>query len=118
MNAPLSNIGKYQVVEELGRGDTGVVYQAYDAFAKRHVAIKVFSSHISEHDKQNTRFNKLFLIATDIASNINHPHFVTTYDVVRENGLNYVVMELIQGNSLQAHIDIGQIGRASCRERV
>ena len=109
MNAPLSNIGKYQVVEELGRGDTGVVYQAYDAFAKRHVAIKVFSSHIGEHDKQNTKFNKLFLIATAIASKINHPHIVTTYDVVRENGLNYVVMELIQGNSLQAHIDIGQL---------
>ena len=109
MNAPLSNIGKYQVVEELGRGDTGVVYQAYDAFAKRHVAIKLFNSHIGEHDKQNTKFNKLFLIATAIASKINHPHIVTTYDVVRENGLNYVVMELIQGNSLQAHIDIGQL---------
>ena len=109
MNAPLSNIGKYQVVEELGRGDTGVVYQAYDAFAKRYVAIKVFSSHIGEHDKQNTKFNKLFLIATAIASKINHPHIVTTYDVVREEGLNYVVMELLKGNSLQAHIDIGQL---------
>ena len=109
MNAPLTKIGKYQVVEELGRGNTGVVYQAYDAFTKRHVAIKLFSGHISEHDKQNTQFNKLFLIATAIASKINHPHIVSTYDVVREDGLNYAVMELVHGNNLQAHIDIGQL---------
>lgn len=109
MNTLQNKIGKYQVIAELGRGDTGVVYQAYDDFAKRDVAIKVFGVNKHDHDTTHANFDKLFLIATAISSKINHPHIVSTYDVVRENGLNYVVMELVDGHSLQKHVDVSHL---------
>lgn len=104
-----SKIGKYQVIAELGRGETGVVYQAYDAFVKRHVAIKVFRENRFAHDIEHANFDKLFSIATAISSKINHPHIVSTYDAHRDDGLNYVVMELVQGQSLQVHANVGNL---------
>ena len=109
MNVQLKKIGKYQVTAELGRGDTGVVYQAYDDFAKRDVAIKVFTENRYAHDIEHANFDKLFAIATAISSKINHPHIVSTYDALRDDGLNYVVMELVQGHSLQKHVDMGNL---------
>ena len=109
MNAPLKKIGKYQISSELGRGNTGVVYQAYDDFAKRDVAIKVFTENRYAHDIEHANFEQLFTIATAISSKINHPHIVSTYDAHRDDGLNYVVMELVQGHSLQNHVDMGKL---------
>ena len=109
MNAQLKKIGKYQITAELGRGDTGIVYQAYDEFNKRDVAIKVFSENRYAHDVEHANFEQLFSIATAISSKINHPHIVSTYDAHRDDGLNYVVMELVQGHSLQAHVDISNL---------
>jgi eukaryotic-like serine/threonine-protein kinase len=102
-------IGKYQIIAEIGQGDTGVVYQAYDEFAKRDVAIKVFTTNRYEHDIEHANFDKLFAIATAISSKIYHPHIVSTYDALREDDLNYVVMELVQGHSLQKHVDMGNL---------
>ena len=109
MNVQLKKIGKYQVTAELGRGDTGVVYQAYDDFAKRDVAIKVFTENRYAHDIEHANFDKLFAIATAISSKINHPHIVSTYDALRDDGLNYVVMELVQGHSLHKYGDMGNL---------
>ena len=109
MNAPLKKIGKYQISSELGRGNTGVVYQAYDDFANRDVAIKVFTENRYAHDIEHANFEQLFTIATAISSKINHPHIVSTYDAHRDDGLNYVVMELVQGHSLQNHVDMGKL---------
>ena len=109
MNTPLQNIGKYQILAELGRGANGVVYKAHDAFAKRDVAIRVFHPTKFAHEEQRKNFNKLFLATTAIASKINHPHIVSTYDAVIEGELNYIVMELVQGIALQAHVKVGHL---------
>ena len=109
MNVQLKKIGKYQVTAELGRGNTGIVYQAYDEFAKRDVAIKVFTENRYAHDIEHANFEQLFTIATAISSKIYHPHIVSTFDAHRDAGLNYVVMELVQGHSLQHHADIGKL---------
>ena len=109
MHALLKKIGKYQVIAELGRGNTGIVYQAYDAFAKRNVAIKVFTENRYAHDIEHANFDQLFTIATAISSKINHPHIVRTFDAHRDDGFNYVVMELVQGQSLQNHVDMGKL---------
>ncbi len=109
MHALLKKIGKYQVIAELGRGNTGIVYQAHDAFAKRNVAIKVFTENRYAHDIEHANFDQLFTIATAISSKINHPHIVSTFDAHRDDRLNYVVMELVQGQSLQNHVDMGKL---------
>jgi eukaryotic-like serine/threonine-protein kinase len=107
MNISVQNIGKYQVLAELSRDATGIVYKAHDAFAKRDVAIRVFHPTKFVHDEQRKNFNNLFVTATAIASKINHPHIVSTYDAVVNGERHYIVMELVQGTALQAHVDVG-----------
>ena len=109
MNIPLQNIGKYQVLTELGRGATGIVYRAHDPFAKREVAIKLFNPIHFAQDEQRANFNKLFLTETSIAGKLNHPHIVNTYDAVVDAEHNYIVMALVQGTALQAHVEIDQL---------
>ncbi len=109
MNAPLKNIGKYQILAELGTGASGSVFKAHDAFAKRDVAIKVFHPKKFTHEDLRKNFNQLFLAATETASKINHPHIVRTYDAVAEGELNYIVMELVQGAALQAHVKVSHL---------
>lgn len=102
----VSKIGKYQVLAELGRGENSVVYRAFDDFAQRDLAIKVFNHSFTDSD---TNFDKQFLAAVSASSNISHPHIVRTYDAVREAGLSYVVMELVIGKSLQSHVEVGAL---------
>ena len=111
MAAQLNKIGKYQVLAELGRGENSVVYRAYDDFAQRDLAIKVFNHGLHNDNLPSTSadVDKQFLAAVSTSSNISHPHIVRTYDAVREAGLSYVVMELVQGHSLQAHVEVGKL---------
>jgi eukaryotic-like serine/threonine-protein kinase len=109
MNTPLKNIGKYQIIAELGRGASGVVYKALDTSIKRDVAIKVLHPKKFTHEDQRKNFNKLFLATTAISSKINHPHIASTFDAVVEGELNYLVMELVQGTALQAHVKVGHL---------
>jgi eukaryotic-like serine/threonine-protein kinase len=105
-NKIISKIGKYQVLAELGRGENSVVYRAFDDFAHRDLAIKVFNQHLVE---PSTSFDMDFLATISTSSTISHPHIVRTYDAVREDGLSYIVMELVQGASLQAHTEVGKL---------
>ena len=109
MNTPLKNIGKYQIVAELGRGGLGIVYHAHDPYAKRDVAIRLLKPTSFSHDEQRQKFNQVFLTATAIVGKLNHPHIVSIFDAVVDAGQNYIVMELVQGTSLEAHIEIDQL---------
>lgn len=106
INTIVNKIGKYQVLAELGRGENSVVYRAFDDFTQRDLAIKVFNHHSLASD---TNFDKQFLAAVSTSSNISHPHIVRTYDAVHEAGLSYIVMELVQGGSLQQHVEVGKL---------
>jgi eukaryotic-like serine/threonine-protein kinase len=107
MNPSLQTIGPYQILAEIGRGAASTVYKAHDGFAKREVAIRVFNPSKFAHDEQRKNFNHLFVTATALASKINHPHIVSTYDAVVDSERNYIVMELVQGTALQAHVNVG-----------
>ncbi len=109
MNTPLKNIGKYQIIAELGRGGLGIVYHAHDPYAKRDVAIRLLKPASFSHDEQRQKFNQVFLTATAIVGKLNHPHIVSIFDAVVEAGQNYIVMELVQGASLEAHIEINHL---------
>lgn len=109
MNTPLQNIGKYQILAELGRGANGVVYKAHDAIANRDVAIRVLHPAKFAHEDQRKNFNKLFLSTAAVTSKINHPNIVSSYDAVIEGDLHYIVMELAHGIALQAHVTVGHL---------
>jgi serine/threonine protein kinase len=101
-----SHIGKYEVKKLLGKGATGSVYLATDAFAGREVAIKVLDA--LPHDPEESRRQlKFFQNEASLAGKLRHPHIVSIFDagVEKKDGkeLLYLVMELVEGTSLQPH---------------
>ncbi len=95
-----TEIGRYKVVGELGRGAMGVVYRGVDPALDRHVAIKVISSQQSAGALNSQEMEARFLREAKIAARINHPGIVTVFDAGRSGDSLYLVMELIEGESL------------------
>jgi tetratricopeptide (TPR) repeat protein len=94
--APSRRIGVYEILAHLGAGGMGEVYRARDTRLGRIVAIKFISS-----DALADRFARERLAReAQLASSLNHPNIVTVYDVGEEDGHPYIVMELIEGESL------------------
>jgi tRNA A-37 threonylcarbamoyl transferase component Bud32 len=95
-----TEIGRYKVVGELGRGAMGVVYRGVDPALDRHVAIKVIATQQSAGSLNTSEMEARFLREAKIAARINHPGIVTVYDAGRAGDSLYLVMELIEGESL------------------
>lgn len=91
-----SHIGVYQVIEKIAEGGFGVVYKAFDPRLKRDVAIKVLHP---QHSTEPTRIAR-FLREAQSAAKINHPNIVQIYDIVEEGGKLALVMEFVNGESL------------------
>ena len=103
-----AHIGKYEVQKLLGKGATGSVYLATDAFAGRDVAIKVMDAMPSDPEEAR-RALKFFQNEASLAGKLRHPHIVSIFDagIDKKDGkdLRYLVMELVDGTSLQPHCD-------------
>ncbi|MEK6244914.1 MAG: serine/threonine-protein kinase [Pseudomonadota bacterium] len=101
-----AHIGKYAVQKLLGKGATGSVYLATDAFAGREVAIKVLDAMPNDPEEAR-RALKFFQNEASLAGKLRHPHIVSIFDagVEKKDGkdLLYLVMELVEGTSLQPH---------------
>jgi eukaryotic-like serine/threonine-protein kinase len=97
--------GRYELLEELGRGAMGVVYKAQDPVIGRNVAVKTM--HLSEAGTGLTReeLSSRFQREARAAGLLSHPNIVTVYDAGEEDGLFYITMEYIEGRSLQALVD-------------
>lgn len=91
----MRNIGKYQVQGELGRGGFGTVYRAWDPVVNRSVAIKVLT--VQGDEDLLTRFRN----EAAAAGNLHHRNIVTIHDFGEHNGVPYMVMQLLEGNTLQ-----------------
>ena len=89
-------IGSYQIISEIGRGGMAMVYKAYHPTLERYVALKVLPPQFAF----DTDFVKRFLLEARAAARLKHPNIVTIYDVGEQNGLYYIVMELVEGGSL------------------
>jgi len=104
----VSRIGKYEVRKLLGKGATASVYLANDTFASRDVAIKVLDA-MPEDPEEARRQLKFFQNEASLAGKLRHPHIVSIFDAgVEKTGgrdLPYLVMELVEGTSLQPHCD-------------
>ncbi|HEY0973397.1 MAG TPA: serine/threonine-protein kinase [Solimonas sp.] len=92
-------IGKYEVRGEIGRGACGVVYKGFDPFVQREVALKVALQDDSFRDKDGSE--RAFFAEARAAGMLQHPHIVSLYDAGVEDDLSYIVMEYVDGETLQ-----------------
>ncbi len=99
----MHKIGKYEVIKEIGKGATSAVYQAYDPFQNRQVAIKVVFPEALGDKEHGKRYRKLFVTEASLAGKLSHPHIVTIYDAVAEDEANYIVMEYVDGTTLEQY---------------
>jgi serine/threonine-protein kinase len=95
-----SVIGGYHVLEEIGRGGMGVVYRAFDAELKRHVALKVLTGGTKASVDALVRFRG----EAELVAKLQHPHIVQIYDSGEHDGQQFLVLELVDGGSLEKHI--------------
>src|SRR6202049_144024 len=103
----LAKAGRYEIVGELSRGSSGVVYKALDPVIGRAVAVKTIK--LSEEGTGLTRPELLARFQTEAraAGLLTHPNIVVVFDAGEEDGLYYITMELVEGKSVQALIDAG-----------
>ena len=101
MLAAGARLGPYEVLGLLGAGGMGEVYRARDTRLGRAVAVKVLPASVAEDEGRRRRFEE----EARAAGALNHPNVLAVYDVGRENGVFYVVSELLEGQTLRDHLD-------------
>ncbi len=104
----MKKIGKYEILQELGRGGMGVIYKALDPDINREVAIKVIRNDLISEGPQSEKVLKQFMIEAQAAGRLSHANIATIYEVGRENDQTYIVMQFIPGMSLRKAIEEGQ----------
>lgn len=103
---------RYEILEKIGTGGMSDVYKAKDHKLNRFVAVKVLKQEFSE----NANFVSKFRIEAQAAAGLMHPNIVNVYDVGEENGIYYIVMELVEGITLKKYIE--KKARLSVKEAV
>lgn len=93
--------GRYEVLEKIGTGGMSDVYKAKDEKLNRLVAVKVLKQEFSE----NRNFVSKFRVEAQAAAGLMHPNIVNVYDVGEEDGIHYIVMELVEGITLKKYIE-------------
>ena len=105
----MDKIGKYKVVRELGKGATSTVYQAADEFNKQQVAIKLFDLKILNDPEREKVYRKLLMTEASLAGKLSHPHIVKILDAVMEGDANYMVMEYVEGETLEKSSEVDHL---------
>ena len=103
---------RYEILERIGTGGMSDVYKAKDHKLNRFVAVKVLKQEFSE----NANFVSKFRVEAQAAAGLMHPNIVNVYDVGEEKGLNYIVMELVEGITLKKYIE--KKARLSVKETI
>ena len=97
----MNQVGRYQILEELGRGACGVVYRALDPAIGRTVAIKSIRFSELSDPAERRDLRERVLREAQSAGKLSHPNIVTIYDVLESNDLAYIFMEYVDGPSLK-----------------
>jgi len=98
-------LGPYEIVAPIGAGGMGEVYRARDTRLGRSVAIKVLPSDFAGDERLRVRFER----EAKAISALNHPHICTLHDVGRESGIEYLVLEHCEGETLARRLDDGPL---------
>ncbi len=93
--------GRYRILETVGVGGMSVVFKAFDSVENRYVAIKVLKSEFLSDE----RFRRRFLNESRAIAMLSHPNIVDVYDVNFEGDIQYIVMEFIEGRTLNEYMD-------------
>ncbi|HET7451887.1 MAG TPA: protein kinase [Thermoanaerobaculia bacterium] len=100
-----TKLGPYEILSPIGAGGMGEVYRARDTRLDREVAIKVLPEHLSASSELRQRFER----EAKAISALTHPHICTLYDVGNQDGVEYLVMELLDGQSLAERLESGAL---------
>jgi eukaryotic-like serine/threonine-protein kinase len=100
-----TRLGPYEVLSPLGAGGMGEVYRARDTRLNRTVAIKVLPSHFADQADVRQRFER----EAHAISSLNHPHICALYDIGRQDGVDFLVLELLEGETLAARLEKGAL---------
>jgi non-specific serine/threonine protein kinase len=107
-----TRLGPYEVVTRLGAGGMGEVYRARDTRLDRHVALKVLPERLAQDPLGLARFQR----EARAAANLSHPNIVTVFDAGSDQGTHYVVMELLEGQTLGSRLKGPALGSAGVLE--
>ena len=100
-----TKLGPYEIQSPLGAGGMGEVYRARDTRLDRTVAVKILPSHLSDNPEAKQRFER----EARAISALNHPNICTLYDVGHQNGIDYLVMEFLEGETLADRLRRGKL---------
>ncbi len=102
----MDKIGKYKIVRVLGTGATSTVYLAVDPFNKEQVAIKLFDLGMLRDPDRAKIYRKLLMTEASLAGKLSHPHIAKILDAVMDDDVNYVVMEYVEGTTLEQYAEV------------
>jgi len=100
-----TRLGPYEILAPLGAGGMGEVYRARDTRLGRDVAVKVLPQHLSSSPEVRARFER----EARAVSSLNHPHICTLHDIGRQGDTDYLVMEMIEGETLAQRLSRGAL---------
>jgi len=100
-----TKLGPYEVVAPLGAGGMGEVYRAKDTRLGRDVAIKVLPADVSVDEERRQRFER----EARTISSLNHPNICALYDVGNQDGMEYLVLEYVEGETLEKRLENGPL---------
>jgi len=100
-----TRLGPYEIVAPLGAGGMGEVYRARDTRLDRSVAIKILPLHFSDDETRRQRFER----EAKVVSSLNHPNICMLHDVGRHDGVDFIVMEYLEGESLADRLEKGRL---------
>src|SRR3984893_1994492 len=103
--APGTRLGPYEIGSPLGGGGMGEVYRARDTRLDRTVAVKILSAHLSDNPDARDRFER----EARAISSLNHPNVCHLYDVGQQDGIRYLVMEYLEGQTLADRLHQGPL---------
>jgi eukaryotic-like serine/threonine-protein kinase len=103
--APHQRLGPYEILSAIGAGGMGEVYRARDTRLDRNVAIKVLPAHLADKPELRERFERE---ARTVAS-LDHPHICTLHDIGHQGGIDYLVMEYLEGETLAERLKKGPL---------
>src|ERR1700740_1242577 len=100
-----TKLGPYEIQSRLGAGGMGEVYRARDTRLDRTVAIKILPSQFSTDSVRKQRFER----EAKTISSLNHPHICVLYDVGHQDGIDYLVMECVEGETVATRQEKGTL---------